>query len=250
MAYIDSKGDLRLNKPTHFFDLPQEVRDMIYAYFPYLASIHINQDPSKLVQPNVSKVCRRMREESLNVFYGRNKFVLDLRGWKHGSYPRRWTPFEVFGHWITTIGDQNARRIRNLTFFSHNFRLNVRVSNEVPPSIALRLRTNPARTEVADYVPSWYTFEVAAERAEKGLKEIVGRLLAKSQKTALTSSDFLAISTGVDDVQPFLCRRMSLGYQGTALLDDDMPMDAWPDTTAHTDKCDDCGYHRYTRGYE
>src|SRR6201996_660435 len=132
MAYVDNKGDVRLNKPTHFFDLPQEVRDMIYAYFPYLASIHINQDPSKLVQPNVSKVCRRMREESLNVFYGRNKFVLDLRGWKHGSYPRRWTPFEVFDHWMTAIGDANAARIRSLTFFSHNFRVTVRISNEVP----------------------------------------------------------------------------------------------------------------------
>ena len=250
MAYFDSKGDIRLSKPTHFFDLPQEVRDIVYAHFPYLASIHINQDPSILVQPNVSKVCRRLRGESLNVFYGRNKFVLDLRGWKHGSYPLRWTPFEVFKHWITTIGDHNARRIRNLTFFSHNFRLNVRVSNDVTPSMTLRLRTNPGSSEVVDYVPSWYTFAVAAQRVEKGLREIVGRILAKSQKNGLTSSDFLAISKGVEDIQPFLCRRMSLGYQGTALLDDDMPMSAWPDTAAHRDKCDDCGYHRCTRGYE
>jgi hypothetical protein len=250
MAYIDQNGDVRLSKPTHFFDLPPEVRDMIYAYFPYLASIHINQDPSKLVQPNVSKVSRRMREESLNVFYGRNKFFLDLRGWKHGSYPRRWTPFDVFRHWITAIGDANAARIRSLTFFSHNFRVTVRISNEVPPTIAVRLRTNMGKTEIADHVPSWYTFDVAAERAERGLGEIIDNIHTRLQNTGLTSSDFLAISRGVDNIQPFLCRRMTLGYQGAALLNKESRVHEWPDINAHKDKCDDCGYHRYTRGYE
>jgi hypothetical protein len=231
----------------HFFDLPPEVRDMIYAYFPYLAAIHINQDPAKLMQPNVTKVNRQMREEALNVFYGRNKFVLDVRGWKHDSYPRRWTPFEVFIHWIMAIGDENTARIRNLTFISHSFRVNVQISNEFPQSIAVRLRTNPDKTEVADSVPSWYTFEVAAERAEKGLREIIENICANSGRKALDSRDFSRIAMGVDMIQPFLCRRMTLGYQGAALLKDDVPPDQWPSTSKHKDKCDGCGYHRYTR---
>ena len=69
MADICDAEVMALKQPTHFFDLPQEVRDMIYAYFPYLASIHINQDPSKVLQPAISRVCRRLRKESLDVFY-------------------------------------------------------------------------------------------------------------------------------------------------------------------------------------
>lgn len=218
---------------------------MVYTYFPYLASIHINQDSSKLVQPNVSKVSRRMREESLNVFYGRNKFVLDLRGWKHESYPRRWTPFDVFGHWIMAIGDENAARIRHVTFFSHNFRVNIRISNEAPPSIALQLRTNPAKTEVADSVPSWYTFEVAAKRAEEGLRAIIDEISAKLDERPLTSDDFLLISTAIDDIQPFLCRQLTLGYQGAALLEENVSPGTWPNVTSHKQKCDYCGYHRW-----
>lgn len=220
---------------------------MIYAYFPYLASIHINQDPSKLVQPNMSMANKLMREEALNVFYGRNKFVLDLRGWKHQAYPKLWTPFEVFSHWITAIGDANAARIRNLTFFSHNFRVNVKISNEVPQTIALKLRTNPGKTEVADSVPSWYTFELAAERCEKGLREIIDSIQADCGKRSLTAADFLRISSGVDSIQPFLCRRMTLGYHGAALLRP-APTDLWPSTRIHKDKCDDCGYYRNSRG--
>lgn len=236
-----------MEKPTTIFDLPQEVRDMIYAYFPYLAAIHINQDPALVLQPNVSKVNHRMREESLDVFYGRNKFILDLRGWKHGSYPRTWTPFEVFEHWMTGIGDHNAAKIRSLMFVSHNFRLIVKVSHEVPPTVVLRLRTNAGKTELAEHIPFWYTFEMAAERAEKGLQEVLENIQAEPKKHALTVNDFLAIAEAVDDIQPFLCRRMTLGYQGTALLDDDMPMDAWPDSTAHKERCSDCGYWRHSR---
>ena len=232
---------------THFFDLPPEVRDMVYAYFPYLAAIHINQDPSKLVQPNASKVNRQMREEALNVFYGRNKFVLDIRGWKHDSYPRQWTPFEVFEHWIMAIDNENATRIRNLTFVSHSFRVNVKISNELPQSIAVIMRTNPDKTEVADSVPPCYTFEVAAKRAEKGLRHIIENVHADSGRKALHSSDFLEIAMAVEKIQPFLCRRMTLGYQGAALLKDDDSPDRWPSTSKHKDKCDGCRYHRYTR---
>ena len=248
---VNTQTNEPTNDATHFFDLPQEVRDMIYAYFPYLASIHINQDPSIVTQPNVSKVCRRMRKESLDVFYGRNKFFLDLRGWKHASYPRSWTPRIIFEQWVTAIGEQNAARLKSLSFFSHNFRVNVRVSNEKPPSLLLRFRTSRIKAEIAEGVPSWYTFDVAAQRAESGLRRVLDDIQeSHAQRRGLNVDDTLKICSAVDKIQPFLCRRVNLGWQGTVLLKDDLGMDQWPDTNAHLDKCDDCGYHRYTRGGE
>lgn len=68
------------DKPfTHFFDLPQEVRDMIYIYWPKVAWIDITQthpnvhkadreNDKSVNQPSASKVCRRMRSECLDVF--------------------------------------------------------------------------------------------------------------------------------------------------------------------------------------
>ena len=234
----------------HFLDLPQEIRDMIYAYFPYLASIHINQDPAKVLQPNISRVCRRIRKESLDVFYARNNFFLDLRGWKHASYPRRWTPQMVLERWIRAVGNDNVARIRSLSFFSYSFRLNVRISNDSPPTLTLRFRTTPTNTEVAEFVPSWYTFDVAAARCEKGMRRLLQDIEAeaKSQNRALNVDDFITISESVENTQPFLCKRMSLGYKGAVLLKDGIAVDEWPDTEAHLDKCDECGYHRFNRG--
>lgn len=236
------------NSATHFFDLPQEVRDMVYAYFPYLASIHINQDPSIVVQPALSQACRRMRKESLDVFYGKNNFFLDLRGWKSSSYPRKWTPRMIFENWVTAIGNDNAARLRNLSFFSHNFRVNVRVSNERPPTLLLKFRTNLTKAEVAEGVPSSYTFAIAARRAESGLQRLLEGMQANTSKRGLSVENIKTICWAVDMIQPFLCRRINLGYQGAVLLEDDVPIYQWPRISAHLDKCDDCGYHRYTRG--
>lgn len=246
-ATSDTHEDTSQNNETNIFDLPQEVRDMIYAYFPYLASIHINQDPSKVVQPNISKASRQMRKESLDVFYGRNKFFLDLRGWKDSSYPRKWTPRMIFEHWVAAIGDENAARLRSLSFFSHNFRANIRISPERPPTLALIFRTNPMKADVAEGTPNWYTFAVAAQRVEKGLQRVIDEVQAKVLKRPLNVCDVSMIASTVDAVQPFLCTRMTLGQQGARLLKDDLEIKDWPSTLAHLDKCDDCGYHRYTR---
>lgn len=248
MEIISSDEGTVSKRSVHFLDLPQEVRDMIYAYFPYLASIHVNQDPEKVLQPSISKVCHRIRKESLDVFYGRNKFFLDLRGWKHASYPRKWTPQMVLERWINAIGDENAARIRSLSFFSYSFRLNVKISNDTPPTLTLRFRTTPTRVEVAEFVPSWYTFDVAAARAEKGLKQMLQDIETKTQERPLNVDDFITISRAVENVQPFLCKRMSLGYKGAVLLKDDMSVEEWPNAETHLEKCDECGYHRFNRG--
>lgn len=225
----------------HFFDLPQEVRDMIYARFPGLASIHINQDPSKgALQPSLSQVCWRMRKESLDVFYGKNNFFLDLRGWKGSIYPRKWTPKTIFEQWITAIGNDNAARLRNLKFYSHNFSVNMRISNEKPPTLLLKFRTFLSKAEVAEGVPSSYNFASAARRAEDGLRRLLDEIQRKtSAHRGLSVDDFKTIYWAVDKIQPFLCRRISLGYQGAILAEDDVPIAKWPRTLKHLDKCDD-----------
>ena len=224
----------------HFFDLPQEVRDMIYARFPGLASIHINQDPSKgALQPSLSQVSRQMRKESLDVFYGKNNFFLDLRGWKGSSYPRKWTPKTIFEQWITAIGSENAARLRSLKFYSHNFSVNVRISNEKPPAVVLKFRTFLSKAEVAEGLPSSYTFAIAAQRAEGGLRRLLEDIQRKTTQRGLSVDDFKTVYWAVDRIQPFLCRRISLGYQGAVLLEDDTPISHWPRISNHIDKCDD-----------
>ena len=233
---------------VRFFDLPREIRDFIYAQFPYLASIHINQDPTKgLLQPNISKVCRRMRNESLDIFYSRNKFFLDLRGWKGASYPRKWTPLDIFERWITAIGDTNAKSIRSVSFFSHNFSANIKVSPEKPPTLSLRFRTNTTNAELAEGVPVTYSFDIAARRAETSLRFLLEDLQQQLRDRSLNVGDIKMLCSAVNGVQPFLCRRMNLGYLGAVLLNDRPTLQEWPRTHAHLNKCDDCGYHRFTR---
>lgn len=224
----------------HFFDLPQEVRDMIYARFPGLASIHINQDPCKgALQPPLSQVSTRMRQECLDVFYGRNNFFLDLRGWKSTVFPKKWTPGTIFERWITTIGEENVARLRSLKFYSHNFSVNVRLSNESPPTLTMKFRTFISKAEVGEGVSSSYDFATAARRAEYGLRRLLNWIQKKTKKRGLSIHDLKTIFWAVDMAQPFLCRRISLGYQGAVLRHDDVPVSQWPSVADHLDKCDD-----------
>ena len=50
-----------------FFDLPQEIRDQIFLRHPKRAWIDLAQVPEEAMQPNASKVSRRMRVETLDV---------------------------------------------------------------------------------------------------------------------------------------------------------------------------------------
>ena len=241
-----------------FFSLPQEVRDMIYTYWPKIAWIDVTQTipphPDVVVdrqhdksvnQPNISRVCRRTRKECLDVFYGKNKFLLDMRGWKHDNYPKRWTPLMIFEHWIDAIGDENAGRLRSLSFVSHNFQAHVRMSNEAP-HLTLKFRATTAKPELAENVPIDYNIKVAAKRAEDGLRSVLNEVQSGRQGQPLQADHIKKICRTVDAIQPFLCKRGLLGHQGAVLPSGDMS--EWPNTAAHLNKCDDCGYHRYTRG--
>jgi hypothetical protein len=262
---------------AHFFDLPQEVRDMIYSSSRRLAWIDITQShpyprshpPSQrlvdgrlvnttnhpelpendksVAQPNYSKVCRRMRSESLDIFYGRNKFLLDLRPpWKHVDYPRRWTPVMIFEHWIDAIGDASAARLRSLSFWSYNFAAHIKISNDLSPKISLKFRPASIRMELAENVPCSYTFQVAVKRAERGLRGVLDEIEALRVGQRLTARDLKRIAKMVESCQPFLCSRANLGGHGAILPSVDAAN--WPRPLVHLDKCDDCGYHRYLRG--
>ncbi|KAK6389706.1 hypothetical protein LTR65_006188 [Meristemomyces frigidus] len=240
-----------------FFSLPQEVRDMIYIYWPKIAWIDVTQSfpqnniivdrehDKSVLQPNISRVSRRMRKECLDVFYGKNKFLLDLRGWKHDHYPKRWTPLMIFEHWFDAIGDESAGRLRSLSFMSHNFSAHVRMSNEAP-QLSLKFRPGPSKPELAENVPLNYTFSLAAKRAEEGLRSVLDDIQARTQGQPLRVDDIKRICRVVDSIQPYLCKRSALGYQGAIMPSSDITQ--WSDTAAHLNKCDDCGYHRFTRG--
>ncbi|TKA75368.1 hypothetical protein B0A55_06006 [Friedmanniomyces simplex] len=243
---------------THLFDLPPEVRDMIYIQWPKVAWVDIaqahprvgrsdRQTDKSVNQPTASKVSRRMRKECLDVFYGKNKFLLDLRGWKHSEYPRKWTPLMIFERWISGIGDENAGRLRSLSFLSHNFTAHIRTSNEVP-HVSLKFRATPSRIESAEGTPAGYTFDIAARRAEQGLRSLLDRIRIERHGAPLRANDLNEICRFVNMLQPFLCKRSNLGHMGAVLPSNQV--EDWPSPDAHTNKCDDCGYHRFTRGQD
>lgn len=226
-------------KFTLFFDLPREVRDMIYLYFPGIAWVDITQTPQKTKQPVTALVCRRMREESLASFYGSNTFLLDMRGWKSRIFPRTLIPPRIFDKWSGAIGEENAGRLRSLSFYSHNFSANVRISDSLQPRITLKFRANANCT--AEDNPR-YTFQLAKECALDRITRVLDRITAERGAEAFTVADIQAIAHVMERVQPFLCLRMSLGYRGVQ-FSPRMP-NHWPDVTEHLARCDDCGYQR------
>lgn len=58
---------------AHFSDLPKEIRIMIYALSRPFSTVMIANAPHHVHQPSISKVCKAMRVESLDVFYGKSK---------------------------------------------------------------------------------------------------------------------------------------------------------------------------------
>jgi len=231
---------------TNFFDLPQEVRDLIYLRHPGVAWIDITLAPAQVQQPVTSKVCKRMRDESLDVFYGRNTFLLDLRGWKHDDLPKSWTPPTIFKQWIESIGDKNVAKLRSLSFYSHNFKAHVKIHPDKSQQLTLKFGFLQKAHETADGAPPGYSMQLAAKRAEIGLRKFLDEIQDSKKGQPLGVRDVTRICDMIASLQPFLCKRMLLGYQGAVLPSGDVR--DWPDTTAHASKCDDCGYHKINRG--
>lgn len=243
---VESNGDDTAEYP-HFFDLPQEVRDLIYLRQPGVAWIDLTLAPGRVQQPTTSKVCRRMRKESLDVFYGRNTFMLDMRGWKHSEYPKTWTPKIIFERWLRTIGDHNVARLRSVSFYSHNFSVHIKVQSN-RNHLMSKFRALSIDPQPVQNAPAGYTFNVAAKYAGAGFLDVLSRLQAAKQGRPLNADDFIRICSTVEMLQPFMCKRNNLGWLETILPSGNI--DDWPDTSDHIDKCDDCGYHRITRGQD
>ncbi|KAK1072662.1 hypothetical protein LTR12_009452 [Friedmanniomyces endolithicus] len=234
----------------HFFDLPTEVRDMIYARLPGVAWIHITQahprvgrldrkNDKSVNQPAASKVCRRMRQKCLDVFYGKNNFLLDLRGWQHRAYPRKWTPPLIFERWISSIGNENAGRLRSLSFVSHNFSVHVTVSKQAP-NLALKFHSKSEGKYSFENAPLGYTFEIAASRAEQGLRSMLDQMMAERVGRPLRAVDLNEIGRFVTMLRPFLCTFNWSGVYGAVLRSD--RIEEWPVPDWHIKHCDTCRY--------
>ncbi|RMZ15824.1 hypothetical protein D0860_01387 [Hortaea werneckii] len=243
--------------PTNFFDLPQEVRDIIYTYWPKTAWIDVTQSyprntqtinrehDKSVLQPNISRVSRRMRQESLDVFYGKNKFLIDLRGWKHPEYPKDWTPLTIVTKWIQAIGDENAARLRKLSFVTHSFSLHISISYEDEnPKIAVKLRPFDEKPKLAKNAPSGYSIGLAHSYAGQGMRRMLDAIESSHSRAVagagrLTAADVLEICRSVERIRPFLCTRRSLGFRKAVLSSGDPG--TWPTAKAHLKKCHVCG---------
>ncbi|EMC99787.1 hypothetical protein BAUCODRAFT_30196 [Baudoinia panamericana UAMH 10762] len=165
--------------------LPQEVRDKVYRLFPGVAWIDVAQTfpgvtPFSVEQPALSKTSRQVRKECLDVFYSKNKFLFDLRGWKHDNYPPRWTPLNIYEKWITAIGDDNVARLRSLSIVSQNFRVHLTVSAEQPQLSFKFTFTWSKPVETADGVPPHLGFEGVMKHAPEGLQRVLDEIHASS----------------------------------------------------------------------
>ena len=231
----------------HFFDLPQEVRDLVYLRHPGVAWIDLTLAPKNVQQPVTSRVCKRMRNESLDVFYGRNNFMLDMRGWKHSELPKSWTPLMIFEHWVQSIGDHNVARLRSLSFYSHNFNAHIKIQSKTN-QLTLKFRVLPISPDPVQGAPTGYSFEIAAKRASARLRHVLNEIQDQKEGRPLNADDLMRVCSTVEMLQPFLCKRNGLGWLDTFLSSDNVA--DWPVTDEHLSKCDDCGYHRITRGQD
>ncbi len=214
---------------------------MIYGRFPHRASIYVNQDPISLLQPVISLTCKRMRQECLDVYYSKNNFFLDLRGYSSSAYPRAWTPTQIFEKWATAIGDENAARLRSFSFFSHNFSASIKLSNKKPRTLVLKFRSSEPKVKDPGLVDSSYSFAIAAQRAEQGLQLLLEDVQADMPNGGLTVNGLIRVCRAVGNVQPFLCTSVgTLGYGGFALKENKMSIEEWPSTQAHRRVCYQC----------
>ncbi|EME46805.1 hypothetical protein DOTSEDRAFT_22836 [Dothistroma septosporum NZE10] len=228
---------------THFFDLPQECRDMVYLHFRPFAYFDITQQPAAIHQPSIAKVSKRVRRECLDVFYGGSKFMLDMRGWKHSAYPKAWTPNKIFEEWVESIGDENTARLRNVWFYLNNSMIAFTIRSD-KPRITFKFkqtRGGSAYAEIAEDAPTGHTFKTAMERARQRLEYRVQEMADRVEEQPLTVKNFQDLCVLVEDVKPTLCTRIGVGWKG-AVLDEDPSVHT--DVNFHRTSCTECGYYR------
>ncbi|KAI7353561.1 hypothetical protein KC354_g11475 [Hortaea werneckii] len=186
---------------TNFFDLPQEVRDIIYTYWPKTAWIDVTQP-----YPCNTQTINREHDK-----------------------------------WIHAIGDENAARLRHLSFVSYSFSLHVAISYEDEnPKIAVKLRPFDDNPKLAKSVPSGYSMAVAHSYASQGMRWMLDEIESRRVGArGLTAADVAEICRSVERIRPFLCTRRSLGFRKAVLPSGDPG--TWPTAKAHLKKCHVCG---------
>ncbi|KAF7190482.1 hypothetical protein HII31_08196 [Pseudocercospora fuligena] len=231
------------NAKTQFFDLPLEVRDMVYSHFCPYRWFDIVLMPDKILQPGTSRVSRQMRKESLDVFYGKGIWLHDMRGWKNSSYPKTWTPQTIFMKWIGAIGDENAARIRRLRFYHHTFNLLITIGDE-QPRVSFRLRNNRPGTEVelAEDAPKGYSFGEALRRAELRIGVIIAQMNEETRSGPLTVRAIEGLYAQVEMLKPSLCSRTGVGWKGAVF--NEYELGEAKNFRQHQDSCSECAYYR------
>ena len=237
---------------TDFLSLPPEVREMIYTLLPEVAQINITQhyphdfwvdrpNAKGVNQPAASQVCRLMRQECLDVFYGKTDFMLDLHSWPHIQFPATWNPLKIFEQWISGIGNENAGRLRSVTFMSHCFSVHLRWSKNAQH---LTLKFLPALLDAVDAETkegvNWgYTYELATSRAEQGLRSVMDRIISERAGTLLRVDNFKEVGRIVNKLPPFICRRHLVLFGAFPQSD---RVEDWPAQWFHLMKCRFCRY--------
>lgn len=101
--------------------LPPEITEWICSFVVTKRfSADINEEteiadltPTRDEQPNITRVNRRLRHESLHLFYRNNRFCLDPTGQDHYSGRGNLLGSQ---HWIRKLGETNASHLRRLIF--------------------------------------------------------------------------------------------------------------------------------------
>ncbi|KAF2168633.1 hypothetical protein M409DRAFT_53272 [Zasmidium cellare ATCC 36951] len=242
---MDNDSDNKAS--VHFLDLPQEIRDLVYLYFRSYSWIDITQMPDRIQQPSISKVSKRVRKESLDVFYGKNRFMLDMRGWKNGAWPKSWTPVDIFTRWVKAIGDENAARLRHVSFYLQNFAVHYTISSgqdkDTPRIVAKfrQTRSNFESFDISERAPAGYTVKVAMKRAEQHLCYKAGALAKRVGDRNLGVKDVLELCKFVESLKPALCSAMGMGWKG-AFIEEDPSQSIFG--MPHMMACNECGYYR------
>lgn len=171
--------------------------------------------------------------------------MLDMRGWKHAAWPKSWTPIDIFYKWIAAIGDENAARLRQISFYLHNFAVHYTLSSDPEkPRIMAKFRqtrSNLTSIEVSEDAPRGYTFEMAIKRAERRLACMVEGMAGEIGSHPLEVVDIRRLCDIVESLKPALCTRMGVGYKRAVIHED--PTEPIPGG-GHMAVCNECGYYR------
>ncbi|EME83564.1 uncharacterized protein MYCFIDRAFT_174995 [Pseudocercospora fijiensis CIRAD86] len=243
----DADKERESNAETNFFDLPLEVRDMVYSHFCPYRWFDIVLMPHEILAPGTSRVSRQMRKESLDLEGEEDQADANSNSQPDGYMTcEAWTPQTIFVKWIRAIGDENAARIQRLRFYHHNFNLLIAIGDE-QPRISFKLRNNRPGTEVqlAQDAPKGYSFSEALRRAERRTGIIIAQINEEIGSGPLTVHAIEDLYAQIEMLKPSLCSRAGVGWKGAVLNESGEASDF----RQHQESCGDCAYCQPREGY-